>query len=450
MARRSDVNNYRGRHVYMLTMAVEGRRPLLGQVVGDPSLPAGEVNAPHIILSPLGQEVMRCWGEIPKRHPEVQVLAFQMMPDHLHGILFVKEEMRQHLGQVICGFKAGCNKAYRRLILGEGKAEVQRARTEEMGAEAVPLPTPREEGEGHGKSPAVSPAASSPSASLLVDSSPSASSLAAGAPSLDIGSGTAAPVAPSPPTSPAVSPAASSPVVSSSAAGVPSLGVGSGTAAPVGAPLPLPSQQRLKPEDREHGLLFERGYNDLIAKGYDMLPRLIAYVHDNPRRLLLKRQRPEWLRPFFGLRLGGETYNGIGNLSLLLTKSRKAVRVSRRVTAEEADYEEATFLSAAKAGTVLISPSISPGEKRVMRAAFNAHFPTVVILPNGFTPFSKPHGEQFEACAAGRLLMLSPWPHHNEKLPLTRMQCHAMNVMAHCLSTLPVEEVQAAISSLTV
>ena len=364
MARRSDINNYHGRHVYMLTMAVEGRRPLLGQVVGDPSLPAGEYNAPHIVLSPLGQEVMRCWGEIPKRHPEVQVLAFQMMPDHLHGILFVKEEMRQHLGQVISGFKAGCNKAYRRLIL---EAEAGR-----MEAEAVPLPT-------HILPTHIS------------------------------------------------------------------LGVGGGKAAPV----PLPSQHRLKPEDREHGLLFERGYNDLIAMGYDMLPRLIAYVHDNPRRLLLKRQRPEWLRPFFGLRLGGDTYNGIGNLSLLLAPSRKAVRVSRRVKAEEADYEETTFLAAAKAGTVLISPSISPGEKRVMRAAFNAQFPTVVVMPNGFTPYSKPHGEQFAACAAGRLLMLSAWPHHNEKQPLTRMQCHAMNMMALRLSTLSVEEVQKAIQSIT-
>ena len=128
MKRRSDINNYYGRHVYMLTLAVEGRRPLLGQLLGDPSLPAGHRDAPHVRLTPLGQEVMRCWSEIPRRHPEVQVLAFQMMPDHLHGILFVKEEMAQHLGQIISGFKAGCNKAYRRLFL----------------AEAVPPPTPKE------------------------------------------------------------------------------------------------------------------------------------------------------------------------------------------------------------------------------------------------------------------------------------------------------------------
>ena len=46
---------------------------------------------------------------------QVRLLAFQLMPDHVHGILFVQETMEEHLGQVISGFKAGCNKAFRRL-----------------------------------------------------------------------------------------------------------------------------------------------------------------------------------------------------------------------------------------------------------------------------------------------------------------------------------------------
>ena len=79
---------------------------------------------------------------------------------------------------------------------------------------------------------------------------------------------------------------------------------------------------------------------------------------------------------------------------------------------------------------MLVSPSISPGEKRVMRAAFNKGLPTIVIMENGFTPLSKPHGEQFYACGRGYLLMLSPWEHHNEKKPLTAEMCRQMNLMA--------------------
>ena len=53
---------------------------------------------------------------------QVRLLAFQLMPDHVHGILFVQETMEEHLGQVISGFKAGCNKAFRRLVGGDAYA----------------------------------------------------------------------------------------------------------------------------------------------------------------------------------------------------------------------------------------------------------------------------------------------------------------------------------------
>lgn len=327
MKRRSDKNDYHGRHIYMLTLVVEGRRPLFGEVKGDAFAPDGDLMAPRIVPSPLGLAVKECWEKIPFYHSEVQILAMQLMPDHLHGILWVREDMEEHLGQVISGFKAGCNKAYRELL-----------------AAAVPPP---------------------PQPQQL------------------------------PPEEP-----------------------------------PLPSERRLKPEDRRHGLLFEKGYNDLIAKDYEMLPTMIAYVKDNPHRLLLKRARPEFLRPFFNLRIGKQTYSGIGNRALLTAPRRMAVRVSRRLTAEVLDAEVERYLTAAQEGTVLVSPAISPGEKRIMRTAFDSGLPTIVIMENGFTPLSKPHGEQMKACAEGRLLMLAPWEHHNDKRPLTAAQCSAMNLMA--------------------
>ena len=46
----------------------------------------------------------------------VSVLATMVMPDHLHGILFIREEATVDLGTIIKGFKAGCNKAYRELF----------------------------------------------------------------------------------------------------------------------------------------------------------------------------------------------------------------------------------------------------------------------------------------------------------------------------------------------
>jgi hypothetical protein len=51
-----------------------------------------------------------------------------------------------------------------------------------------------------------------------------------------------------------------------------------------------------------------------------------------------------------------------------------------------------------------------------------------------------PKGEQFDACAQGRLLMLAPWEHHNERQRLTAMQCQQMNLMAIELAALPPKE----------
>ena len=36
-------------------------------------------------------------------------------PDHIHGILFVKEKIERHLGHVINGFKTGTRQAARQL-----------------------------------------------------------------------------------------------------------------------------------------------------------------------------------------------------------------------------------------------------------------------------------------------------------------------------------------------
>lgn len=352
MKRRSGINNYHGRHIYMLTLVVEGRRPLLGTLEG------GEEKA-WVQPTPLGKEVVKCWAAIPRYHSEVKLLAFQLMPDHLHGLLFVTEAMEEHLGQVVSGFKAGCNKAYRKFLgEGEGRGEaVPRLTQSPLGAEAFTEQSPL---------------------------------------------GTAA--APGPGTS------------STYAAAVP-------------LPLPLPSQHRLKPDDKSHGFLFERGYNDLIAKGYDMLPRMKAYVKDNPRRLAVKRAHPDYFRVRFGLQTAGQQYAAIGNRFLLQHPEKVQVQLSRSLTDEQIQSKKAEFLALARQGAVLVSPAISRGEQAVMRAALDEHLPLIFLTPWGFNEFSKPGHQYYEACSDGRFLILAPWEHQNERIPLTRTMCLTLNEM---------------------
>ena len=307
MKRRLVGHDYTRRGIYLLTMAVEGRRPLFGRVYGSS-------DDARIELSELGCAVRDEWFNIPNYHPEVKPLDLQMMPDHLHGIIYISEPLSQGLSGVVRGFKTGCGRAYRRLVV--------------------------------------------PSSSVATQ-----------------------------------------------------------------------SRQTLSGSHPEHGLLFEPGYNDLLLRNSEEYQRWKHYLRDNPRRLLMKRERPELLRPFFNMTLGTHTYNGIGNRELLKAPKRLAVRVSRRLVGKALEDEVNRYLEAARNGTILISPAISPGEKLVMRRAFDLQLPTIVVLRNGFTPLSKPKGEQFDACAHGHLLMLSAWEHLNERITLTAHDCQQMNLM---------------------
>ena len=68
-----------------------------------------------------------------------------------------------------------------------------------------------------------------------------------------------------------------------------------------------------------------------------------------------------------------------------------------------------------------------------MRAAFNNGFPVIILQENGFAPLAKPGGKRFDACAQGKLLMLAPWQHHNDKRKIKRFQCLALNEMARVI-----------------
>lgn len=67
----------------------------------------------RVVPSALGDAVARCWEAIPQFYPQVRIIGAQVMPDHFHGILFVTRPLECHLGQVVKGFKTGCNKAAR-------------------------------------------------------------------------------------------------------------------------------------------------------------------------------------------------------------------------------------------------------------------------------------------------------------------------------------------------
>ena len=51
----------------------------------------GEIANKEMMLSRYGEIVQKWWGEIPVHFPNVETDAFIIMPNHIHGIIFILE-----------------------------------------------------------------------------------------------------------------------------------------------------------------------------------------------------------------------------------------------------------------------------------------------------------------------------------------------------------------------
>ena len=210
---------------------------------------------------------------------------------------------------------------------------------------------------------------------------------------------------------------------------------------------------------RGHGL-FADGFVDTILFNEEALARALAYMADNPRRLLEKREHAEYFHVIRKLTvrspINGRAlhFAAIGNQHLLAAPSLVQVQCSRhdfaysknsdsRIDARTKpitctpSFEEkaADLLAAASHGAVLVSPCISHGEKEIARRAMSVGARLVVLLNKGFAPRYKPPGRYFDRCVEGRLLMLAPaaWPFLPGKKAMTRQDACVLNRIAQLL-----------------
>ena len=172
MKRRSPWHDYRERGTYMLTLIVEGRKPLLGRLVveerklgksekmvveerkmvTDPNEELHITKTARVELTALGKAIRdEEIRKIEEHYSMVEVWKLCIMPDHIHMIVRVKDNLPEgkHLGQVIWGFKVGCTKAWWRLMPSE----------KPLGTETAPVPA----GSPAAPVPAGSPAGKNPS-----------------------------------------------------------------------------------------------------------------------------------------------------------------------------------------------------------------------------------------------------------------------------------------------
>ena len=192
--------------------------------------------------------------------------------------------------------------------------------------------------------------------------------------------------------------------------------------------------------------LFDDNYDDSVLYAPNQLEAMLAYVHDNPRRAILKARVPQFMQSCLCLTIGGVRYSAFGNF-LLLRKPLKAQvfchRMARmgQLTLEERlangytalpyppdlcskvryidtqawEHDREAWIKAAQNDTVLVTPGIFPGERDMKNIAINCRLPLIHLQKEPIT--KKPEGERFFACAEGSLLILAPWAEDLDAMP---------------------------------
>ena len=102
-------------------------------------------------------------------------------------------------------------------------------------------------------------------------------------------------------------------------------------------------------------------------------------------------------------------WTAVGNPFLLDEQLLLSVRISRTASPQTLDSVLERLRGKAARGAVLVGAFISPGEKAAKTAALESGGCIVQVIPEGMGRYFKPSGRDFDVCAAGRLLVLSPF-----------------------------------------
>lgn len=94
---------WRGIGIYHVTLTLTERRPLLGTL----DIPNNDPKQARVEWSDLGRKVLGHLLDLPKRRPEIRIMSYCLMPDHLHSIWHVTEPMPTSILSVVRGFWQG-------------------------------------------------------------------------------------------------------------------------------------------------------------------------------------------------------------------------------------------------------------------------------------------------------------------------------------------------------
>lgn len=108
--------------VYYVTSVTQGRECIFGEIINK-----------EMFLNRYGEIVQKWWGDIFVHFPNVEMEAFVIMPNHIHGIIFITDHRR---GEVLSPHNLSPHNAPNQNMMNE---ETNNVETQNQGGETPPL-----------------------------------------------------------------------------------------------------------------------------------------------------------------------------------------------------------------------------------------------------------------------------------------------------------------------
>lgn len=398
MGRRSQHKNYKLPGVYHVTISVNRdlQRPL-GSVVGRLEAADGSSEAPRVELSAQGAMVeYELTHSISRYYPMIEVQDHIVMPEHLHALIVVKNNIisangrETHLGQVIAGFKKGCNRRYWEMVGLRGEPA-------DAGSAG------RLEGAGAGK-PTPAGSAGRPEG--------------AGAQRF------------------AVLPQRIKRTPSTGTTGRPPLFAdGYVDVMPI-EPGQLEQQRQYIHDNPRSRLLRSANRAVLQAQRMSITTALsVKALQRYLEQVCLPSQITEetWrcLQDRLLIKDGMVACHSYGSLDIMANRMLPVVHHRK----DAGLFERQRCLAAAADGVALVSARIAKGEQAIMDEVRDRRYPEVLIADNGFPELYHPSKEKIALCQEGRLLLVTPWKYRyrSAEESISVAECKAMNCVAQAL-----------------
>lgn len=154
--------------------------------------------------------------------------------------------------------------------------------------------------------------------------------------------------------------------------------------------------------------IFTEGFQDRYLRPVHRLSTIIEYIKQNPYRLLVRQQNPDFFRRVNNIEINGTIWQAYGNLHLFDNPFKAPVIIHRADTELLRTHKYRRWKHLSENGGVLISPFISQPGKEIRRRCEEAQGRIILISNKPFGEKEKPAAHEFGQCVNGRLLILAP------------------------------------------